>query len=248
MPSALSALHTLWNGVLDVVYPPCCLVCQQRLELGALCSRCIAAIHPLTGPFCDRCGVPIPAARSVCEGCEAGREPVYFTSQALGHYQGTLRQAIHRLKYDGRVALAEPLGLLLASSLHETPLLHGPTGEPAGFDRVVPVPLHPTRLRQRGFNQAERIACVVAREYGWPLDTHGLRRLTPTRSQTRLGAIERVQNVKNAFSAATPSRFTGDRVLLIDDVLTTTATVRACSEALLLAGASRIGVAALARG
>ncbi|HZP82613.1 MAG TPA: ComF family protein [Chthonomonadaceae bacterium] len=237
----------VWNGLLDVVYPPCCLVCGERLDAGVLCLACQREIAPISPPFCDRCGVPVAAEESVCRLCAEGPEPPFAWSQTLGAYQGTLRRAIHRLKYDGKAALAEPLGRLLAESLDKTPTPLLTAAHPA-FDVVVPVPLHPARLRQRGFNQAERIGRVLARERGWRLDADGLRRTRYTRSQTNLSPTERAANVKGAFVAREPHRFAGQSVLLVDDVLTTTATMRECAHISREAGASRICLVALAQG
>ncbi len=241
----------VWNGVLDVVYPPCCLVCRARLEAGALCDECTHSFVPLLPPYCDRCGIPIPADRSVCAVCEAGPEPPYAWSQALGQYTGALRAAIHRLKYDGKTALAEPLGRLLARSLDDppSPLLHPTLAlNPVGFDRVVPVPLHPSRLRRRGFNQAERIAFYLARERGWQLDTGGLIRVKSARSQTALNLSDRAVNVRGAFTVRPATRYTGKTVLIVDDVLTTGSTAGEAARAVRDAGAARVCVVALARG
>lgn len=240
-------VELVWNGLLDVVYPPCCLVCGARLDAGAFCTACRGEIAPIPPPFCDRCGVPVAADEIVCRLCAEGPEPPFVWSQTLGAYQGTLRHAIHRLKYDGKAALAEPLGRLLAESLDRTPTPLLTSAHP-GFDTVVPVPLHPAKLRQRGFNQAERIARVLARERGWKLDADGLRRVRPTRSQTKLSQTERAANVKGAFVAREPHRFAGKSVLLVDDVLTTTATMRECAHIVRETGASRICLVALAQG
>jgi predicted amidophosphoribosyltransferase len=163
-------LEQVWNGLLDVVYPPRCVVCGARQDAGALCLACLRDIekHPILPPFCDRCGAQIPADRLVCVGCEEGPEPPFAWSQAMGQYTGTLRRAIHSLKYDGKTALAPPLGRLLAQSLRATPspLLPPPADDRPAFDAVVPVPLHPSSLRHRGFNQAERIARVLAHATG----------------------------------------------------------------------------------
>ncbi len=157
-------LNETLNGLLDLIYPPVCLVCGARQEV-VFCAECRRAIRPVESPFCDRCGERVEAGRLVCPRCEEGPEPPFAWSQALGLYAGPLRRAIHRLKYEGRTALARPLGRLLAQSLERqnSPLIppaHG-DGSPA-FDCVVPVPLHPSRLRERGFNQAEKIARELA--------------------------------------------------------------------------------------
>lgn len=237
----------VWNGLLDLLYPPACLVCGVAMESGAMCAVCLRDMQPVQPPFCDRCGVPVPAERRVCASCENGPEPPYTWSQAMGHYGGTLLRAIHRFKYEGKSALALPLGTLLAHSLDSppSPLL---AAEPSGFDAVVPVPLHPSRLRYRGFNQAERLARIVAQKRGWRLDTDGVRRTRRTTSQTNLTREARAVNVRGAFAAQEPQRYHNQRVLIVDDVLTTMATTGEVARVVQEAGAKRVCVVALARG
>ena len=237
------------NGLLDLLYPPVCLLCAARLEDGAMCADCQRQITPLPPPFCDRCGVSIRPDRTVCEPCENGNAPPFSWAQALSSYDGVLKTAIHLLKYNGKAALAEPLGLLLARSLDAPTYLIKPRDNRPAFDAVVPIPLHPARRRERGFNQAERIARVVARERNWRLDADGLRRVRRTRPQARMNtAEERAANIRDAFAARSPRHFENQHVLLIDDVLTTTSTVKAAANAVRDAGATRICVLALARG
>lgn len=240
----------IWNGLLDVLYPPVCLVCGTE-QADPLCPVCRREIEPIPRPYCDRCGIPISADRLVCVSCETEGEPPFAWSQAMGRYAGALRQAIHRLKYEQKTGLALPLGRLLAHSLDSpsSPLLSAclPSSLPA-FEAVVPVPLHPSRLRKRGYNQAELLARVVAEERGWNLDTRGLRRIRRTQTQTALSPAERAANVQGAFTARSPLYFSGQSVLLVDDVLTTTATMRECAKVVQEAGAKRVCIVALASG
>ena len=247
-----TVVQEVWDGLLDLVYPPVCLVCREWITAGALCEMCRKGVSPILPPLCDRCGAPVPAERIVCTECEQGPEPPFDWSQAMGQYTGPLRIAIHHLKYHGKTALAAPLGQMLARSLDSptTPLfpIRADPTRPA-FDAVVPIPLHPSRLRQRGFNQAERLARVVAAERGWTLDTTGLRRVRRTAVQALLTSREeRAANMHEAFAALSPTHFWNQSVLLIDDVITTLATVREAASVVRAAGASRICIAALARG
>lgn len=247
-----TVVQEVWEGLLDLVYPPVCLVCRQWIAAGALCEICRKSVSPVLPPLCDRCGTPVAAGRIVCVECEQGPEPPFDWSQAMGQYTGPLRSAIHHLKYHGKTALAAPLGRMLAQSLDSsvTPLFAAScdSSRPA-FDVVVPIPLHPSRLRQRGFNQAERLARVLAAERGWPLDTKGLRRVRRTEVQALLTSREeRAANVQHAFAALSPTHFWNQSVLLVDDVITTLATVREAASVVRTAGASRICIVALARG
>ena len=240
----------VFGGLLDLVYPPVCLLCGAWMEAGTLCQVCIASFVPLAPPFCDRCGMLIEGGLQVCESCARGPEPPFAWSQVLGRYGGALRDAIHLFKYEGKTALAQPLGSLLARSLDmpPSPLLTSTLGASLTFAAVVPVPLHPSRLRQRGFNQAEHLARVVAVERGWPLDTIGVTRVRKTQTQTTLTGSQRTENVRGAFACRSPQRYAGQSVLIIDDVLTTTATIKEVARVLNEAGASRVCVIALARG
>ena len=223
----------IWNGVLDVVYPPRCLVCG-RDETEPFCTICQGEIVPLNPPFCDRCGVPVATGRLVCPQCEAGPEPFFAWSRAVGQYTGVLRTALQRLKYESKGALARPLGEMLVRALErDSPLL--PSCQQ--FDLVVPVPLHPSRFRARGFNQAERLARAPAQHLGLPLDTEGLLRVRKTRTQTALHATERHTNVKGVFDTKTSLYFNGKSVLLIDDVLTTCSTSNKYARLMRKAGA-----------
>jgi competence protein ComFC len=234
----------VWNGLLDVLYPPCCLICR-RGEAEPFCPACIGEIAPLSPPFCDRCGVPVAAGSLVCADCEAGSAPPFAWSQAVGQYTGVLRTAVHHLKYHRKGALARPLGGLLATALATPSPLVPKDGT---FGCIVPVPLHPSKLRARGFNQAERIARVLAEQTGLPLDTTGLMRVRKTRTQTRFHASERQRNVQGVFATRSELYFDGKSILLIDDVLTTMSTVSECSRVLRNAGATRVAVLAVARG
>jgi ComF family protein len=242
-------LSLLWNGLLDLVYPPICLVCGSQQE-SPFCSACAASIRPVPPPYCERCGAPAEFRHPVCEECLQAAPP-FAWSQTLGHYEGPLAKAVQRLKYNERTALASPLGRLLAHSLDvpPTPLLSPEPNEgESGFDLVIPIPLHPSRYRERGFNQAELLAEVVAKERGWQLETQNLRRIRATSPQARMDREGRIANVQGAFSVRVPLAYQGKRVLLVDDVLTTMSTVRAAAGVVREAGASRIGVIALARG
>lgn len=250
-PSPPSARSLLWEGLLDLLYPPHCLLCKLRLEEGSLCEACLKEMQFLA-PYrgCDRCGDAVSANATLCDECQEGRFPSFDWSYGAGHYSGKLRQAIRLLKYQERLALAAPLGKAMSQAMVSPYIQRMPldaNGEPA-FDVVVPVPLHSSRHRRRGFNQSERLAQVIANEHGWKLDAQGLRRVRATRSQAELNERERKMNVSGAFQARTPTYFEGRSVLLIDDVITTTATVNECANALKQAGASFVCVAGLARG
>lgn len=250
MANAAAALvataRLLLDGALDLLYPPRCLVCGDFGPLY-LCAACVSEFEAVESPICLRCGAeaepragPEERVARLCPWCLAGRAFAFVAARGAHAYTGVVRAAIHRLKYDRRRRLAEPLALTMLSTLSRVPF--------AGRDFVlVPVPLHPSKLRLRGFNQAELLAGTLAEQTGMPLELHAVRRVRATEPQALLKGRHRFANVEDAFEGV-PGALAGMDILLIDDVVTTLATANACSMALLKAGAQSIHVLALARG
>jgi ComF family protein len=158
-------------------------------------------------------------------------------------YEGAVRAGIHALKYHGRTAVGVPLGALLA----EAGGARLPAAPLALLDAIVPVPLHPARQAERGFNQAELLARACGRRWGLPVWPRALRRVRPTRPQTELDGAARRANVRGAFAVSWSAPVAGRRLLLVDDVLTTGATLGAAATALRAAGATLVGALVLAR-
>ena len=193
------------------------------------CVACDAPLYP-DGPWCEACQatLAVPRLERVAGLCVV----------AGGGFEGALQRAIHRLKYGDRPDLARPLGSWLAQCARAQGL------RPA---LVAPVPLHPARLAERGFNQAALLAQPVAVAMEAPLRARALVRVRPTRAQATLGAADRGPNVAGAFRVGRPSMVQGRSVLLVDDVATTGATLGACATALVAAGASNVAALVLAR-
>jgi ComF family protein len=238
----MSVVAETWNGLLDLLYPPKCLVCG---EIGAeeVCQNCRESFRALTPPICDRCGEMISAATAdiLCPACATGTSYHFTRARAAGIYDGLLRQAILNLKYGEKRRLAAPLGAYLAEFL---------TTEPFAletFDLLVPVPLHAARLRSRGFNQAALVALEVGKSLNLPVSENALRRTRRTKAQMRLTAAERARNIQGAFEVPNPSLVEGKSILLLDDVLTTLSTAEECARVLMNAGAKRVNVVGIAR-
>lgn len=191
-----------------------------RLVSRARCAGCAAALRR-RAVFCPTCALTVAWP-------EPGHGP-----PAAATFGGAVRTAIHRLKYEGRVEAAGPLAHVLLARLDVALEFEGGT-----FDRVVPVPLHPARLAERGYNQSALVSSIVARELGVRHRPRALQRDRATAAQAKLGRADRLENVRGAFSAR--ERVDGLRVLLIDDVTTTGATLAAAREALLAAGAREV--------
>jgi ComF family protein len=196
----------------DWLFPPRCVACQAR---GAwLCAACLEQVEylPAPGPHYTDQIAPLRAARSAA------------------WFEGPLRQAVHHFKYEGLRVLAGVLGDILYA---------GWSTRPWPAQVIVPVPLHGSRLRQRGYNQSALLSQELSVRTALPVVSAVLKRITPTRPQVGLSARERSDNVRDAFRCANP-QLAGARVLLIDDVWTTGATMRACGQALLAGGAEAV--------
>jgi len=229
-------LRSFVAGLLDLVFPrdAACLLCGG--EGYPLCSRCMDALTGDAGAYrCRRCGRFSTYALELCKSC-AERTPAFRLARAVGPYGRRLRRAICLLKYERRIELAGPLGELLAEAARR---------ELPRPDVVVPVPMHPVRLGERGFNQSQLLAERLARVLGLRLSTGSLVRVTHGQPQASLGASDRRKNVSDAFAVLDGS-FEGRSALLVDDVMTSGATADACSGSMLRAGAVRVDVVVLA--
>ncbi len=165
--------------------------------------------------------------------------PAYTGARSFGYYTAELSGLIQGLKFQGRRNLATLLAPLLAETFFDT-------WSRTDFDAVVPVPLHSKRKRERGYNQSELLAHLLARQIALPCD-HALLRVRSTLPQVGLTDSQRLDNVQNAFRCIKPQRISGRRILLIDDVMTTGATVESAARALLEGGALRVSVLTVAR-
>jgi ComF family protein len=218
----------------QLVLPRVCAACEEALDdadTGIVCGRCWVRVARLRAPRCSRCGHPRRAG-SACGGCAL--LPAYVRSaRSLCWVPDPVASAIlAAMKYDGWPAVADEIGARLST-------LDWPADVVAERAALVPVPLAAVKRRARGFNQAERLAVAVARRWGIPVWDDVLIRTRATPSQTRLTPGERLANVHGAFLAATERapRWRGRHLILVDDVLTTGATLNACASALFAAGA-----------
>jgi competence protein ComFC len=205
-----------------------------------MCDRCLSKIVPVGQPICARCGQSLGDA-AACRHCSR-RAPAFDAARSLGAYDGVLKHAIHLLKYRDRPALAQPLGTALTGHARSEAdsLAH------LRFDVIVPVPMHPVRERLRGYNQAERVARVLARDLGIRTDSTILRRSRNTRPQVGLAQDARQNNLRDAFVAH--GAVDGACVLIVDDVSTTTSSLHECAKALKNAGATSVYALTLAAG
>lgn len=245
---------SLWRRlglrVLDLIYPPSCALCATSLKDGlTLCGGCKDRLPRLENPFCRRCGEMFPGEIDgpfECPNCHKVSFAFQFARPALARDDVTL-DLIHRLKYQREIHLAECLGTMAWEAFSDPRL-----GLP--LQRrwpLVPVPLHPRRLRQRHFNQAAEIARVLGRESGLPV-VDALRRVRETATQTLLSRRERMENLRGAFEINRRGRKWLETrppgAVIVDDVLTTGSTVNACARVLRKAGLRRLVVVTVMRG
>ncbi len=220
--------------LLDLMFPPRCVNCQTAGSW--LCENCWNSLSFLNGTICERCGTPVSADQ--CSQCQSN--PLQFIDgiRSASYFEDNpIRPAIHFLKYRNHKAVAAILGQILVDSYQRYDL-HA--------DVIVPVPLHASRQRERGYNQCELLAHQVGVLLNLRVDAYTLQRVRPTKSQMQLTAMERHQNVVNAFSCRHNS-LSGQTVLLIDDVCTTGSTLDACAGALKQSGVASVWGVTLAK-
>jgi ComF family protein len=232
--------------VLDIIFPSFCSFCKDPLGdsiIPYFCSSCWADFALLTGPVCPRCGKPFgsPETLSYSPEFECGTcrndPPLFDQALSIGYFEGPLREAIHQFKYRPCRSLGRPLGDWMVQQVRVL----------TDIDMIMPVPLHTTRLRQRGFNQALLLAHRMSETHRIPLVYDNLIRSRPTRPQVELSGLERVRNVEGAFSLKRPRDVASKRVVLVDDVFTTGATMNECASVLKDAGADQVIAFTLAR-
>ncbi|MCX6966927.1 MAG: ComF family protein [Verrucomicrobia bacterium] len=231
------------SAFLDLLYPPHCTLCLCKTTAGEhLCATCRKKAPVIRAPFCDTCSQPFPGQIESAFLCPNCRERHFEFTCAVACYQSRdgVREVVHRFKYNGKIYLRHVLVDWLAETLKD-PRLQTPA-----CDRIVPVPLHPTRERERGFNQAHILAEGLARRSGIPL-AHCLKRIRYTTTQTIFDREERMENLRGAFQLRQSAQVRNLHLLLIDDVLTTGSTVDECARVLRDAGAASVRVATVAR-
>ena len=217
---------------LDLLFPPRCALCGRYGSM--LCEACVDSLPVADGSRCTRCWMAVGVGAEVCSHCHVA-PPVFECVRAVYVMESGARQLVHQLKYEGMTALAEPMGTRLAGSF-----------EVEG-DLVVPVPLHAGRMRSRGYNQSALLGKAFGRATGLAFDAAAARRVRATKPLAKsMNRAERRAIVTGAF-AGVPARVRDRRILLVDDVVTTGATLDSCARALLDAGAASVRCVTFAR-
>jgi len=226
----------------DLILPPHCAGCAKGISDGWWCEDCRKDLHPISPPRCESCSQPfsgIVEPAFFCPNCH-GRVFHFECAIAVMPSRGAVRELIHGLKYRNMTWAAEPLADFGVLGIHDPRLPKAP-------DFLVPVPLHPLRRRERGYNQAELLARAIGQKAGIPvLDI--LRRVRNTTTQTHFDRKERMKNLSKAFKITSPHTIKAAQILLVDDVLTTGSTLDECAKVLLAAGAGSVYALAIGRG
>jgi len=221
-----------FEGLLELLFPVRCRICKKPSK-EVICSHCIESFPKVTGYICKKCGKPCVREFNVCNECRGKR--LHFTSaRSGGIYSGSLKEAIHQLKYKNGKILAPYLAEFASSSVADVM---------DGVDVIAYVPLTKKKEAKRGYNQAELIARALSSYYDKPI-YNGLIKVKDIPEQNKLGLTERSKNVSGAFEAYSP---VSGNILLVDDVYTTGSTVNECAKVLERSGASEILVLTIAR-
>jgi ComF family protein len=249
LPEVASRFATLARGLrrtfrvaLDVALPPLCPGCREPVEDQGLCATCWSKLSFISRPFCERLGIPFAydAGPGLLSMEAIADPPSYNRARAAVRYDDIARALVHAFKYGDRLDLAPVMGRWMATAGGE--LL-------ADADALIPVPLHWRRLWARRFNQSAALAEAVSAASGLSVVHAAIKRVKPTMHQVGLSQAERALNVQGAFRVPSDGKvnIAGRRLVLVDDVLTSGATVDACARALLRAGAANVDVLVFAR-
>lgn len=241
--AAPAAMRSLLARLADFLLPPVCISCRTRIEShGLLCGACFARIDFIAPPLCARLGVPLPfeTGEPFLSAAAIASPPVYDRARAAAHYSDTMRELIQSFKYRDR---HEGLPLFVRW------LRKAGADLLADADLILPVPLYPTRLWRRRFNQSAMLAVALGRLGCIPVDCFVLKRVRRTASQVGLTADQRRRNVAGAFRVDKDKvpQVKAKKLVVVDDVITTGATAEACARVLKRAGAARVDILALAR-
>jgi competence protein ComFC len=239
LPKLLHSLLDLKDDLLDFVYPQHCAICKKylRREEKDICEVCWNSLVVLTDPFCPYCKSFVEEEKTECSFCkfagEFSEDHKISLVRSLGRFDDYYRELVHRFKYGKKIPLGKRLGQRLGETINDDSIF-------SKSDFLIPVPLHKSRYRERGFNQSEIIAEEISKATGLPFLKDMLKRKKNTKDQTNLSPQQREENVRGAFVVTEPEMINGKKIILVDDVITTGATLSECARMLKQAGAEKI--------
>jgi competence protein ComFC len=231
------------RAVQSLFYPALCAVCHVSVPRASyICQDCLDKAQRIVAPFCAKCSEPFPGAidgEFTCANC-AHRALAFDAAVSAYRSRGVVRFVILQFKYNRQLHLRHPVAEWLQEAMNDARL------RDRNFDCIVPVPLHPARFRERGFNQAELLATILGKRITLTLSL-ALERIRYTRSQTAFDRIDRMENLRGAFRLRKRMNVRGLQVLLVDDILTTGSTLSECARVLREAGARSVHAVTAAR-
>ena len=232
----------------SLFFPADCKICGNPLEplnRSFICGDCWNKVKWLKEPYCFKCSKPFPSLRTfqgvsspLCQECQKN-PPCFNRLFAPTLYEGVMRKAIHLLKYNAKKGVLRGIEKVIKIYFNSLTFLSS--------DLIIPIPLHKKRLKQRGFNQSELLALIIAKYLHIKLVNNNLERIKPTPSQIALNRKERIKNMKGAFRLKNEEELRGKNILLVDDVYTTGTTVKEASKTIIKARPKEIYVFVLAR-
>ena len=241
----MSVIQRAGLSLLDLLFPPCCHICAQRLAVPGktcICKDCLGLLAFTTSPLCSRCGCQFEyygeSRDHYCAAC-LKKTPAFDTARSLLRYDAPVPDLLHRLKYRADSSALGPIREIIAHNAE--------IWEQEQCDLIIPVPLHTDRLKRRGLNQTQLLARLAFPDYQKKIVINLLVRVKNTPPQTGLSGVERRRNLKDAFQITSPDTLEGKSVWLVDDVFTTGTTVSECSKTLKKSGAKEVHVWTLAR-
>lgn len=237
-------VRQFFTALLDVLFPPICHICHSFIPDASkihICKLCLEKLSQIPSPICSICGIPFIGVGNnhFCGNCVAN-PPDFNSARGAFIYDGVLRDLIHSFKYNNLSHLRFPLATLMLENIKDFIELEQP-------ELIIPVPLHSSRLRQRGFNQSVLLGQTISKEIKLPILPDTLIRIRRTNPQVELSGIERKINVKGAFAVKYAKKIEGKRILLVDDVMTTGSTMNECAKELKNGGASKVIAVTVAR-
>ncbi len=241
----LVKLKLFWRSLIDILYPRSCLICSDSINdslYDGACRDCLEKINLNVTPFCKKCGFPLKSATTTDSSCSKCRGKLYYFDRALSvsQYTGITRRCIQLFKYRRKLKIGKNLSRIMLRFLKEHFSIDS-------IDLIMAVPLHRSKLKERGFNQAEILADFIRLNLKIPASFDNLKRVKNTLSQYQLPLEKRQLNIKDAFECTDKSFFAMKSVLIVDDIFTTGATLSECSRVLKNAGAKKVYTLTMAR-
>ncbi len=241
----LVKLKLFWGSLIDIIYPRYCLICSNSINESSFegaCKGCLEKINVNTSPFCSKCGISIKSTTRAKDSCNECRNKNYYFDRAMSvcDYKGIVKKCIQLFKYKRKLNIGLNLSKLMIKFLKEHFNLDD-------IDLITAVPLHKSKLRERGFNQAEILAEQIRLNLNLPAAFDNLKRIKKTLSQYQLPLVSRQSNISGAFACADEAFFRNKSILIIDDIFTTGATLNECSRVLKNAGAKKVYTLTIAR-